>query len=161
MNRLVCAAIAAVITLGVAVNGYAAGAPKPQTRNRAEIPAKYQWDFTAIYPNWEAWDAGMREMEAKMDAFAALKNLPLPGPVGVYLYDGVHSGFGRYAGLGLAEHLLADEAISLGIRETDSNEKNGSSGNVFRGGWIIERPGSAAVHFQRGGRFCKSGNSDR
>jgi len=24
---------------------------KPDTRNRAEIPAKYKWDFSAIYPN--------------------------------------------------------------------------------------------------------------
>ena len=32
-----------------------AGAAKPETRNRAEIPAQYKWDFTAIYPDWQAW----------------------------------------------------------------------------------------------------------
>ncbi len=46
---------------------------KPETHNRAEIPAQYRWDFTAIYPNWDAWEAAMKEMQAKMDAFAALK----------------------------------------------------------------------------------------
>lgn len=45
------------------------------------------------------------------DAFRMLGELRLPGPVGVYLYDGVHSAFGQYAGLGLAEHLLADRAV--------------------------------------------------
>ena len=56
---------------------------KPETRNRAEIPAQYKWDFTAIYPSWEAWDAGMKDMEAKMDAFAALKGTLVQGPAAV------------------------------------------------------------------------------
>jgi oligoendopeptidase F len=51
----------------------AGAAAKPETHNRAEIPAQYRWDFTAIYPNWAAWEAGMAEMQVKMDAFAALK----------------------------------------------------------------------------------------
>lgn len=56
---------------------------KPETRNRAEIPAQYKWDFTAIYPSWDAWEAGMKEMEAKMDAFAALKGSLAQGPAAV------------------------------------------------------------------------------
>ena len=47
------------------------------------------------------------------DAFRLLPRLALPRPVGVYLYDGVHSAYGQYAGLGLAEHLLADRAVVL------------------------------------------------
>lgn len=60
-------AIAAMAYVSLAV------AAKPETRNRAEIPTQYKWDFAAIYPSWEAWDAAMRAMETKMDAFAALK----------------------------------------------------------------------------------------
>ena len=56
---------------------------KPDTRVRSEIPAKYRWDFSAIYPSWEAWEAGMKEMEAKMDAFAALKGTLASGPAAV------------------------------------------------------------------------------
>jgi oligoendopeptidase F len=56
---------------------------KPETRVRSEIPAQYRWDFSAIYPDWPAWDAGMREMEAKMDAFAALKGTLGQGPAAV------------------------------------------------------------------------------
>jgi oligoendopeptidase F len=49
-------------------------------RNRSEIPAEFRWDFSAIYPSWEAWEAGMREMEAKTEAFAALKGTLKNGP---------------------------------------------------------------------------------
>ena len=31
-----------------------AHAAKPETRNRAEIPAEFRWDFSAIYPSWAA-----------------------------------------------------------------------------------------------------------
>lgn len=60
-----------------------AAAAKPDTRVREEIPAQYRWDFTAIYANWAAWDAAMKEMEAKMDAFAALKGSLASGPQAV------------------------------------------------------------------------------
>ncbi len=56
---------------------------KPETRNRAEIPQQYKWDFTAIYPDWPAWDAAMKEMETKMDAFTALKGTLSQGPAAV------------------------------------------------------------------------------
>ncbi len=55
-------------------------AAKPETRNRAEIPAEFRWDFTAIYPDWTAWEAAMKDMEAKMDAFASLKGSLSRGP---------------------------------------------------------------------------------
>ena len=56
---------------------------KPETRNRAEIPAHYKWDFTPIFADWEAWEAGTKEMEGKMDAFAALKGTLASGPAAV------------------------------------------------------------------------------
>lgn len=69
MTTALTGALCAAVLSGVADPATA----KPQTRVRAEIPAADRWDFTPIYANWEAWDAGMKEMEAKMDAFAALK----------------------------------------------------------------------------------------
>lgn len=56
---------------------------KPDTRNRAEIPAQYKSDFSQIYPNWEAWEAATKTMEAKMDAFAGLKGTLATGPAAV------------------------------------------------------------------------------
>lgn len=71
--------------LGAVSLAFASGAmaAKPETRVRAEIPSQYKWDFSAIYPSWEAWDAGMKEMEGKMDAFAALKGTLSKGPAAV------------------------------------------------------------------------------
>jgi oligoendopeptidase F len=51
----------------------AAGAAPPAPRNRADLPADVRWDFSAIYPDWAAWEAGLREMESRMADFAALK----------------------------------------------------------------------------------------
>lgn len=53
---------------------------KPATRDRAAIPAEFKWDFAPIYPSWEAWEAGLAEMRAQMDAFAALKGTLKDGP---------------------------------------------------------------------------------
>src|SRR3982751_428794 len=55
-------------------------AAKPTTRNRAEIPAEFRWDFSAIYPSWAAWEEGMKEMDARMDAFAKLQGTLSQGP---------------------------------------------------------------------------------
>jgi oligoendopeptidase F len=56
---------------------------KPTTRNRAEIAADYKWDFSPIYTDWAAWEQGMKDTEAKMDAFAALKGTLKDGPSAV------------------------------------------------------------------------------
>ena len=61
----------------------AAAATPPAPRNRADIPAEFKWDFSAIYPGWDAWEAGMHDMDAKMDAFAALKGSLAQGPAAV------------------------------------------------------------------------------
>jgi len=58
----------------------AAAAAKPETQVRAEIPAEFRWDFSAIYPDWPAWEADMRQVEAQMKAFAALKGSLRQGP---------------------------------------------------------------------------------
>jgi len=82
---LLCAA-------SVTLAGFAASA-KPATRVRAEIPAQYRWDFTPIYADWEAWETGMKDMQVKMDEFAALKGSLANGPAAVLkayqLYDDI------------------------------------------------------------------------
>jgi oligoendopeptidase F len=72
--------IAVTGALCAAAVSTAALAAKPSTRNRAEIPAEYRWDFSAIYPNWAAWEEGMKEMDARMDAFAKLQGTLARGP---------------------------------------------------------------------------------
>lgn len=80
MKTLLLGAIATTVHLMFASGAQAASAPKPSTQNRAEIPAQYRWDFSPIYPSWEAWEAAMTSLEAKMDAFAARKGTLKNGP---------------------------------------------------------------------------------
>lgn len=41
--------------------------------SRDEIPAQYKWDLTAIYPNWDEWEKGLKEMESKMESITSFK----------------------------------------------------------------------------------------
>lgn len=76
-------ALAATLCTLIAFMPASSIAAKPSTRNRAEIPAEFRWDFSAIYPSWAAWDAAMVDMEARMDAFAKLKGSLAQGPAAV------------------------------------------------------------------------------
>ncbi|HTX65095.1 MAG TPA: M3 family metallopeptidase, partial [Opitutaceae bacterium] len=61
---------------------------RPTTHQRAEIPAQYKWDVTPIFPNWEAWEAGMKTLDAKMAEFAALKGTLAQGaPAVLHAYQ--------------------------------------------------------------------------
>jgi oligoendopeptidase F len=71
-------AFTTALTLSALAQTSAPAAKAP--RARSDIPAEFRWDFSPIYPNWDAWEAGMREMETKTDAFAALKGTLKNGP---------------------------------------------------------------------------------
>jgi oligoendopeptidase F len=75
--RFACALCASATSLT------ASAATPSAVRERPDIPAEFKWDFSPIYPNWEAWEAGMREMEAKMGGFAALRGTLSQGPAAV------------------------------------------------------------------------------
>ena len=57
------------------------------------------------------WDVADRVRLLRGDAFRLLLGGAVPGPVGVYFYDGAHSRLAQHLGLGLAEPVLADEAL--------------------------------------------------
>lgn len=56
---------------------------KPATRVRAEIPAEFRWDFSPMFKDWAAWEAAIKDLETKMDAYAALKGTLAQGPQAV------------------------------------------------------------------------------
>ncbi len=76
-------ALAAALAVGGA-SAQGAAAPmagaKPTTTVRSEIPAEFRWDFSAIYPGWEAWEADMQRMESLMADFAKRKGSLKRGP---------------------------------------------------------------------------------
>ena len=56
---------------------------KPATRDRAAIAPEFKWNFAAIYPSWNEWEAGLGELARQMDAFAEQKGTLASGPEAV------------------------------------------------------------------------------
>ena len=47
--------------------------PQLGNRRRDEIPDRFKWNLTDIFPNWESWEAGYKELEAGIARYAELK----------------------------------------------------------------------------------------
>ena len=47
--------------------------PAPQLRDRGEIPDRYKWNLTHIFPDWSVWQTAFVELETKIAAYAALQ----------------------------------------------------------------------------------------
>src|SRR5215211_6610488 len=45
----------------------------PQARMRNEIPERFTWNLSDIYPSWEAWEAALKEFEARLAGYTELK----------------------------------------------------------------------------------------
>jgi len=69
----------AVMLASLAGTAFAA----PNTLNRDSIPAKYKWDLSHIYPNWEEWQKGYDRLDSLMQAYAALQGTLNNGPEAV------------------------------------------------------------------------------
>ncbi len=55
----------------------------PKSKVRSEIDPKYRWNFSDIYPNWDAWEKDKAAMEQKMNEYVALKGTLAGGPQNV------------------------------------------------------------------------------
>jgi hypothetical protein len=67
-----------------------------------------------LLDNLERHAAGRRFTLREGDCFRVLaRRDAVPEPVGVYFYDGAHTGLAHYLALGVIEPLLADEALVL------------------------------------------------
>jgi oligoendopeptidase F len=53
---------------------------KPNTRDRSEIPQRYTWDLSHIYPDWEKWEADLARLKELMDSYQELKGTLSEGP---------------------------------------------------------------------------------
>lgn len=70
-------AIAVIMPLLIPMSNSVAG---PGTLNRDEIPDKYKWDLSDIYPDWESWEEDLDKLETMMDDYSALKGTLAEGP---------------------------------------------------------------------------------
>lgn len=59
-------------------------ADRPTTLIRDSIPDKYKWDFSQIYPDWDAWQADFVRLQNVMKEYAALKGTLNAGPETLY-----------------------------------------------------------------------------
>ena len=80
LKRTLCAAATMIAIASTPTGQAATDAERPSTRVRAEIPAEYRWDFSAIYPDWSAWEADMQRLDVLMAAFVQLKGTLKGGP---------------------------------------------------------------------------------
>lgn len=111
---------------------------KPDTRNRAEIPAQYKWDYTPIFASWEAWEAGMKQMQAKMDEYAALKGTLAKGPDALLHAYKLSDEIGQL-------YYRVDGFVSL-QRDTDTRD-NAMNARVQRVQNVVARFGTATAWF--------------
>ena len=54
--------------------------PQVSSRRRDEVPDRFKWNLSDIFPSWEAWEAGYKELEAGIAKYAALKGTLTGGP---------------------------------------------------------------------------------
>src|SRR5437763_13477285 len=52
----------------------------PQLRDRAQIPDRFKWNLTHIFPDWGVWQAAYDELDTKIGAYAALRGTLAKGP---------------------------------------------------------------------------------
>ncbi len=58
----------------------AAATPKPDTRDRAEIPERYTWDLSHIYPDVGSWRAGLEHLRELMASYQRFRGRLSEGP---------------------------------------------------------------------------------
>jgi oligoendopeptidase F len=58
----------------------AEAAPAPPLRHRTDIPDRFKWNLSHIFPDWQRWQSAYDELETKIAAYAALQGSLAKGP---------------------------------------------------------------------------------
>ena len=54
--------------------------PQTRSRRREDVPDRFKWNLADIFPGWQEWEAGYKELEAGIAKYAALKGTLAGGP---------------------------------------------------------------------------------
>src|SRR6185295_16540929 len=54
--------------------------PQVGTRRRDDVPERFKWNLSDIFPDWNAWEDGYKQLEAGIARYAALKGTLSGGP---------------------------------------------------------------------------------
>jgi oligoendopeptidase F len=52
----------------------------PQLRDRHDIPDRFKWNLTDIFPDWEEWQRSYEDLEVKIGGYAAMQGTLAKGP---------------------------------------------------------------------------------
>src|SRR6266850_2226509 len=52
----------------------------PRLRDRVEIPDRFKWNLTHIFPDWADWQAAFAQLDTQIGAYAALQGTLAQGP---------------------------------------------------------------------------------
>ena len=47
--------------------------PQTRTRRREDIPDRFKWNLTDIFPDWAEWESAYRTLDSGIERYAALK----------------------------------------------------------------------------------------
>ncbi len=54
--------------------------PQTRSRRREDVPDHFKWNLADIFPGWEEWEAGYKQLEAGIPKYEALKGTLSGGP---------------------------------------------------------------------------------
>ncbi|MFL6280054.1 MAG: oligoendopeptidase F [Vicinamibacterales bacterium] len=54
--------------------------PQVHTRRREDVPERFKWNLSDIFPSWNKWEAGYKQLEGGIDRYASLKGTLSGGP---------------------------------------------------------------------------------
>ena len=80
MNTTFRSLVGAALSFTLLSNVFGADGAKPASQNRSDIAPEFRWDFSPIYANWDSWEAGMQDIDSRIDAFVKLKGTLKNGP---------------------------------------------------------------------------------
>ena len=47
--------------------------PQLRSRRREDVPDRFKWSLSDIFPDWTAWEAGYKQLETGIERYAELK----------------------------------------------------------------------------------------
>jgi oligoendopeptidase F len=54
--------------------------PQVRPRRREDVPERFKWNLSDIFPDWTAWQAGYKQLESGIDRYGSLKGTLSGGP---------------------------------------------------------------------------------
>ncbi len=109
-----------------------------ELRRREDIPAEYRWDFSPIFESWNAWEAALTDMEARMHAFAARKGSLAGGA------DKVLEAYRAFDEIGRLQYLVYRYPQLQ--RDVDTHDQT-IAGHYQRVGTVFAKFGTATAWF--------------